>query len=440
MPIFSRKISKSLATWSISETRRPLLLRGARQIGKSFAVQELAKTHYKNFYVVNFERNPSLKKIFEGDLDPQNILSELSLIWGKEIQTRSDLIFFDEIQECPRAILALRYFYEQANDYHVIAAGSLLEFALERVSIPVGRIMYEYMYPLCFSEFLAATNRQHLIAHLPRFGTSSQLVASETAHTLLSKAMKEYFIIGGMPAVVDAFVSTGSFQKAAEIQDIILQTFRDDIHKYTKGDLQIENLEKLLGTGIKHVGKQVKYSTLIPEVDTRRTKKSLELLEKACLLHRIASIRPNGLPLGAEASDKHFKLIFLDIGLGQRWSGFSTAEIIADQNLLDVYEGRLAEQFVAQQLLAESDTACEGRHLYCWIRTAKSATAEVDFILVRNGVMIGVEVKSGPSGKLKSMYVLQELFPHIKDLLCLQDRSNTVTDRGILSMPIYTVL
>ncbi len=158
------------------------------------------------------------------------------------------------------------------------------------------------------------------------------------------------------------------------------------------------------------------------------------------MLHRIASTRPNGLPLGAEASDKYFKLIFLDIGLGQRWSGFSTAEIIANQNLLDVYDGRLAEQFVAQQLLAESDTACEGRNLYCWIRTAKSATAEVDFILVRDGVMIGVEVKSGPSGKLKSMYVLKESFPHIKDLICLQDRSNSVTDRGILSMPIYTVL
>jgi predicted AAA+ superfamily ATPase len=163
-------------------------------------------------------------------------------------------------------------------------------------------------------------------------------------------------------------------------------------------------------------------------------------LEKACLLHRVASVHPNGLPLGAEASDKHFKLIFLDIGLGQRWAGFSTREIMDDQNLLDVYEGRLAEQFVAQQLLAESDTACEGRNLYCWIRTDKSASAEVDFILVREGSMIGVEVRSGPSGKLKSMFVLQKSYPHIKDLLCLQDRSTSVTDRGILSMPLYTVL
>ena len=440
MAVFKRKIDIALANWRSSPSRQPIMIRGARQVGKSFAVREFAKSSYEHFFEVNFEQRPSFKKIFEGDLDPVVILSELSLIFGKQIRPGLDLIFFDEIQECPQAIASLRYFYEQANEYHIVAAGSLLEFALEKVSTPVGRIAYEFMYPLSFSEFLSATKREHLVAHLPRLQGGKIQAMSDTAHALITAAMKDYFIIGGMPAAVSAFGESRNFIGVAEVQDQILQSFRDDVHKYAKGEFQRSNLEKLLETGIKHIGKQIKYTSLSQDTDIRRTKASINLLEKSCLLQKIRSVNPSGLPLGAEASDKFFKLQFLDIGLGQRWAGFSAATVNAGKDLLALYEGRLAEQFVGQQLLAESSVGSENRSLYCWIRAEKNAEAEVDFIIARGGAIMAVEVKSGTSGKLKSLKVIREKYPSVSTSVCLQQRSNIEENQGVLFMPLYSIL
>lgn len=440
MLVFKRNIDNRLKLWKTSPTRPPLMLRGARQIGKSFAIQEFAKASYENFFQINFEQRPSFKKLFEADLDPVIIISELELIFGKSIRPGIDLIFFDEIQECPQAITALRYFYEQANDYHVIAAGSLLEFALEKVSSPVGRVAYEFMYPLSFSEFLCATNRPQLVNHIPRRGDTGSNGLSATAHELLLSAMKDYFIVGGMPAAVRAFGLNRDFIAVAETQDRILQSFRDDIHKYTKGALQTANLEKLIENGIKHVGKQVKYTTLSTDIDIRRTKASIELLEKACLLFKIRSVNPGGLPLGAEASEKFFKLQFLDIGLGQRWAGFSAADVSNGTDLLALYGGRLAEQFVGQQLLAESLIGSENRSLYCWIRAEKNSEAEVDFVIVRDGKIIAVEVKSGTSGKLRSLKVMREKFPAVYQSICLQQRETIADNQDVTFMPLYSVL
>jgi predicted AAA+ superfamily ATPase len=164
------------------------------------------------------------------------------------------------------------------------------------------------------------------------------------------------------------------------------------------------------------------------------------LLEKACLLHKIKSVNPNGLPLAAEASDKYFKLQFLDIGLGQRWAGFSAAEVNSSNDLLGLYEGRLAEQFVGQQLLAESKIGSENRALYCWIRAEKNSAAGVDFILVRDGKIIGVEVKYGPSGKLKSLKMLRETYSTLRQSICLQQRGTIEEKNGVLFMPLYTIL
>lgn len=440
MTIFNRKISLKLSAWQQGPERRPLIIRGARQVGKSFAVRAFGKLHYDQLLEINFEQQPSYKKFFTKDLDPKFILSELELKLGKAIRPGQDLLFFDEVQECPQAITALRYFYEQAPEYHIIAAGSLLEFALDRISVPVGRVDYEYMYPMCFSEFLAATGRAHLIEYIPNLTTVNVQPSRETATELLFAAMKEYFIVGGMPAVVAAYTSSKSFLTAGLEQERILRTFKDDIHKYASGSLQTANLEKLLESSLKHVGKQIKYTTLSSDVDTKRTKLSVELLERACLLTKVCSVNPSGLPLGAEASDKIFKLIFLDIGLGQKWAGFSPSETIESENLLSLYEGRLAEQFVGQQLLAESVSASEDRSLYCWIRTAKSSNAEVDYLIVRDGKIIGIEVKSGKSGSLRSLHVLKEKYPNIKKFICVQQTSGIQTVHDITFMPLFSVL
>lgn len=440
MPIFKRKIDDKLAFWSLSPDRRPLIIRGARQVGKSFAVKQLAKHHYEQFFEINFEQQPSYRKIFANDLSPKRILAELELKFGKLIRPGKDLLFFDEIQECPQAITALRYFFEQAPEYHVVAAGSLLDFALDRISVPVGRIGYEYMYPMCFSEFLTTTGRSHLVEYLPRRNFTDKMTSGETAFDLLYSAMRDYFIVGGMPAVLAAFLPSRSFVAAGLEQDRILRTFKDDLHKYASGPLQIVNLEKLLESALRHVGKQIKYTTLLPDSDIKRTKLSLELLERAGLLAKVCSVNPSGLPLGAEASDRVFKLIFFDIGLGQRWAGFLPSETLETANLLALYEGRLAEQFVGQQLLAESGSASEDRTLYCWIRSAKSSNAEVDYIIVRDGKIIAVEVKAGKSGSLRSFHVLREKFPQIHQFICVQQTLEINTMKGITFMPLFSVL
>ena len=440
MPVFTRKIDEKLLLWKNSPTRRPLILRGARQIGKSFAIRQFAKCHYERFFEVNFEQRPSYKKLFTKDLDPKRIIAELALLFGSSIRPGLDLIFFDEVQDCPEAITALRYFYEQAGDYHIVAAGSLLEFAMAKISVPVGRIDYEYMYPMCFSEFLAAINCVHLIPYLPTLAAAESFVATATAMELIYAALRDYFIVGGMPAVVATFVTTKSYIAVGVEQDNILRTFKDDIHKYAKGDLKVLNLEKLLESCLKHVGKQIKYTTLSTDTDIRRTKASVELLEKACLLSRVRSVNPNGLPLGAEASDKFFKLIFFDIGLGQRWAGYSQNDTIASENFLALYEGRLAEQFVGQQLLAESLSASEDRSLYCWIRPVKNSQAEVDYLIVRGGKIIAIEVKSGPAGRMKSLGVLQAQYPNIKQLICVQQSLVVQVSGGITFLPLFAIL
>ena len=418
---------------------KPLIIRGARQVGKTSTVRALAKACFENCVEINFEQELSLHKIFEPDLDAKRILREIETIKGIPISPEKTLLFLDEIQACPKAITSLRYFYEEIPTLRVIAAGSLLEFALGQASVPVGRVTYEYMYPLSFGEFLGALGEDKLIPSLPTLKSIQQgnFSLPPAISEKLRSRLREYFVVGGMPEAVLRYIENGSFLSVNEVLDDLIQTFRDDTRKYTQGELQLSNVNLILERAFTYVGRQVKY-TVIGQGDTiARTKHSLSLLEQAMLIHRVRSASPDGLPLGAGASEKFFRCIFLDIGLGQRLSGMNPKEILTSDNLLVTYHGALADQFVGQQLLAESSQASEGRSLYCWIRPEKSSTAEVDYLIAREGQIYPIEVKSGPSGRLKSLHLYLKTFGGCG--FCLQD-TDKITKNDVTFSPLYTVL
>lgn len=406
-----RKIDVALAAWADSHVRKPLVIRGARQVGKTVATSHLGSTKFQNYLAINFERQPSLKRVFESDLNPKRIVSELEALTETKIIPGQTLLFFDEIQDCPKAITALRYFYEELPDLHVVAAGSLLEFVWEHLSVPVGRISYLHLYPLSFAEFLDATDRSTLGQKIPRWTHESkeEMSIAEPVAIHLWAALKEYFLIGGMPEAVSAFAQRRSYIEVASIQDELLQTYRDDFHKYGKGEKQLENLSQIFSRLFGFVGRQIKYTELSQGDDIKRTRLSLELLEKAKVAHRVTATSGAGLPLSTHAKEKRFKCIFIDVGLGQRASGIKFSEVLNADNLLSQHLGALAEQFVGQELLANGNPTAPDA-LYYWTREEKSSSAEVDFLIVQDGRVIPLEVKSGSLGSLKSMHLFLKTY------------------------------
>ena len=432
----SRNIDKFLLSWKQSQNRSPLILRGGRQVGKSASVAEFAKENFGNFAVADFESYPELGALFSANLDPFFILRGLEPLLNTRIIPGQTLLFFDEIQECPKAIASLRYFKEKMPDLHVIAAGSLLEFALGEVSFPVGRIEYAYLYPLAFDEFLRATKRDLLADSIPSWTQADSWGAlSEVSSQLLLSALKEYMIVGGMPEAVSAYCRTNSFLEVQKIHDKLIRGFRDDIPKYTQGDLQKRNVALVFSRIAAHVGQQVTYTKILDD-DSKRNKCSVFLLEKAMLLHLVKSTSPSGLPLGVHADDKTFKPVFIDIGLMQRILGRSAQQVLEIDDLVAAFKGQLAEQFVGQELMARGGGS-ENGELYYWRRASKSSTAEVDYIIVRDQQIIPVEVKSGSSGSLKSLHLLLNTYPNIKSGVCLQSITKITQLDKILFCPLF---
>lgn len=435
---FSRSIDTRLLAWKDRPGRSPLILRGARQVGKSAAITQLGST-FLSFAVVDFELSPGFSKVFEGSLDPQNIISLLEPELGMRIIPGKTLLFFDEIQACPRAIASLRYFKEKLPELHVVCAGSLLEFALGEAPFPVGRVEYDYVYPMSFREFLFSTQRGLLVEHLPKLMPPFQsLVVPPNIALLLENALREYFVIGGMPAAVMAFMESKSFLEVARVHDKIIMSIRDDIPKYAKGTLQIRNISKTLTEIAARTGEQITYTKLLDD-EPKRNKESIFLLSKAMYVHLVRATSAHGLPLGAGADDKTFKCVFLDIGLAQRLCGRSSAQILIDANLSSLYKGQLAEQFIGQQLLAES-SGSESESLYFWKASNRGATAEVDYLIAREGEIYPIEVKSGVSGSLKSLHILLRSLKRDGQGICLQSRHSVAIDNHVIFAPLYSVL
>ncbi len=428
-----RFIEAELKNWSKQAQPKPLILRGARQVGKTYIVEKFAQ-NFKEFININFEASPSLKNYFDEDLDPHLIIQKLELKFKTKINKSTTLIFFDEIQACPRAIQTLRFFYEQIPGLHIIAAGSLLEFALKsgEISMPVGRVHYLFLRPLNFKEFLLATSNQQALEYIEQISLSKGI--DEDIHKILLEEFKLYMFLGGMPAVINKYIETNSLLDCSQEQNDIINTYRDDFSKYAKEkqlrylDLITENVPRLLG-------KKFKYSKIDPEVKSLYFKEALWLLNRSGLVDIIKATTGEALPMGATASDRNFKVNFLDSGLVYRILDLEES-ILESSNIHNLASGGLAEQIVGQELMAYQDPHSRPE-LFYWERNGAEASAEVDFLYQYKTNIYGIEVKAGKTGKLQSLHQFMTKYKSAWGIKISQDTLRL--DEKILSVPIYAI-
>ena len=399
-----RDIEKALIEWRNASTHLPIMLRGARQVGKSYLVENFGRTYFKECVTLNFEQIPRFKKCFE-TFEPQKIINLIEFELGVNIVAGGTLLFLDEIQECPNAIMALRYFKEQMPDLHVIAAGSLLEFALEAEDfrMPVGRVQFLYLKPLSFKEFLVAKGHEKLRTLIENFQWGDSI--PNIAHEKLLELVKEYMILGGMPAVIENYLTTRNMRSAQAMQYSLMSTYENDFSKYAKRS-SIENLKLLFRKIPELVTHQFKYTHITQDIQSRDLKAALHKLIQANIVYPVYASAATGLPLNALINPKKVKLLFLDTGLVNCVSQLG-AEILMSEDFLAINKGAIAEQFIGQELLAYQD-ALLTPEVYFWARDQKNARAEVDYVINVGSKIIPIEVKSGHSGRLKSLKLFIE--------------------------------
>jgi len=390
-----RDIDNDLIKWKKSQRRKPLIIRGARQVGKTWSIKEFGKQQFKNTVIIDFERNKEFSSVFDSNLDPKTIIETIEILKGEKIKEGATLLFFDEIQNTPKAIMALRYFYEEMPNLHVIAAGSLIEFALSTISFPVGRIQYLKMHPLTFSEFLIAISQDNLAEII----NNKPKVLHELIHNKLLDYLKKYFFIGGMPEAVKTFIKFNSMEEVFNVHNELIYSFRDDFSKYGVHTNK-EALDEVFYSIPKNIGNQIKYSKLSQNFTSPTIKKIFNLFQKAEIIKKIPSVSNLGIPLKSHISEKKFKALFLDIGLWQNTSGVSIANEYKNTNLMNLYQGNLAEQYIGQELYKLFD-----ENLLYWVREKKGSSSELDYLINTNNCNYPIEVKSGKSGSLKSLHI-----------------------------------
>ncbi len=446
-----RLVEQDLKKWHESPYRKPMIIRGARQVGKSSLVRQFAAKEGLTLHEVNLERHVTLTKTFASN-DPDKILQELAYICGKgDVRQENSLLFLDEIQAVPEAIAALRYFYEDYPDLPVIAAGSLLEFTLasHSFSMPVGRVQYLFLEPMSFAEMLLAMKHDDLLSLMEGYHINDNFPLA--AHQRLLELQRIYLLIGGMPEAVQRYVDTGSFDQVFEVHASIVDTYRDDFAKYaTKSSLP--NLHRVFDYVPSAIGEKFKYVNVDQYALARDIRKAFDLLLKAQVIRRACHADGSGLPLRASINDRIFKPFFLDCGLVNHICGVNHITIESMMNKRFINEGKLAEQFIAQHLHRLGSTNVSYPFTY-WLREGRSANAEVDFLVQLNQIVVPIEIKAGKSGTLKSLlqFVYQKKISQavrldlntptlqdIKHLLRQADGNKEVTF-SLLSLPLYLI-
>ncbi len=422
-----RFILFDLEEWAKSDRRKPLIIKGARQVGKTWVVNEFGKRSFKNFVSLDFEKIPGLNKIFEKDSEPVRIIAELELFCGQPIKAGETLLFFDEVQACPKAIMALRYFYENMPNLHVVCAGSLLEFSLQTISVPVGRVQFMFMGPMSFAEYLAAIGREDLALEI----LQPPHEMPDSVHTLLCDELKRYFFVGGMPEAVKEYCKTKSIRDSFAVQAEICESYRLDFAKYSP-HVDKRCLDLVLGAAMQNIGTQLKYTHLCTDFSIPTVKKAFDLLCCARVLYKIPSASLAGLPLSANASSKIFKAIAVDSGI-MRYMSRLPEDVEYSKELLAVFHGAMAEQFVGQEMLLS-----QFQDLYYWNRETNGSNAEIDFIAVFSGKIYPIEVKAGSSGRLRSLHLALKTYPHCEEGMVFSARNYSKLPEERLSfIPLY---
>jgi hypothetical protein len=401
-----RFLIEDLKEWAARPDRKPLVLRGARQVGKSFLVRMLAETAFENLAEVNFEQMPDAAELFASKR-PEQIVSLVELRLNQSITPGKTLLFLDEIQATPEVFASLRYFYEQMPQLHVIAAGSLLEFVLQEhtFSMPVGRIEYMHLGPMTFEEFLLALDMKKMVEFLGRYTLAEPV--PESIHHSLIRLVKEFCIVGGMPEAVKTYARTKSYLDTERVAAGILSTYRDDFAKYGQR-VNTRRIEKVFSKIPLLIGQKLMYCQIDREEKSRDIKQAMRALEDAKIMYRVLHSDANGIPLGAETNERHFKTIFLDVGLVCRACGLTLMDIQDANSIVMINSGAICEQWVAQHLFYLGKSF-DAPSLFCWMRQRGGSNAEVDYLITQGTAIIPVEVKAGKSGSLKSLhYFLSE--------------------------------
>lgn len=423
-----RDLYQALMTWKQDPLRKPLILRGARQVGKSWLVEKFGKT-FPSFVSINFEKQPEASQFFQGDILIPQLLEKLNLYTGQKIIPTETLLFFDEIQECERAIIALRYFKEELPNLHVIAAGSLIDFSLENIGMPVGRVQFLYLHPLSFGEFLSAMGRSDLRDYILS-GQSDPVI-----HNKIMDHLKNYFWLGGMPEVINAWLLKQDIQICMNIQDEILLTYTQDFEKYAKKHI-IDKVEIIFNAVPEHLGEKFIYSKIDKTTRSQLFKEALDCLKKAGVIHIVYHSSGQGVPLAAGKDKMKFKVFFFDTGLAQRLLGLDLQQWITTP--LDVkYIGAIAEQFVAQEYIAYSSFK-KPAELYYWHRENPTSNAEVDFLFLIKGNIVPIEVKSRKKGHLKSLRMFLETHVHSKFGIKISEQLFH-HDNEVIGIPFYAI-
>ena len=401
MAYYKRNIDHQLELWHQSADHKPLLIRGARQVGKSTAVRQLGKT-FKYYIELNLEKQPDLHQFFFENIDVKRTCQLLSVSTGIPIIPGETLLFIDEIQECPNAIKALRYFREDYPDLHVIAAGSLLEFALEELpSFAVGRIRSFYLYPFSFDDFLSAQGLDTLVEFKSQSVRDGQALP-EPIYNQLKDQLRTFYLVGGMPEAVSKWIDSQSFLDCQRVHNDILDTYQQDFAKYKKRVSPVL-LRQVLRSVALQAGKKFVFAQVSRDIPAASVKEALHLLALAGLITPVKHTVANGLPLGAEENEKYIKYLFLDLGLMQTMLSLPASDILLASDVDFVNKGAASEMFAGLELLKNSDCYVKAEMFY-WQNTDKGTSGEIDYLTVINGHIIPVEVKASKQGKMQSLY------------------------------------
>ena len=387
--------------WLAMPNRKPLILRGARQVGKSTLVRLFAERCRRPLAEVNLERHPDLAPAFARN-DPAHLLNVLEALPDIGAIGPDGLLFLDEIQSVPEAIPALRYLREDMRDLPVLAAGSLLDFVLadHRLSMPVGRVAYLHMGPMSFTEFLNAVGAERLASMIATFTIERGL--DPAIHNRLMELLRTYLFTGGMPEAVEAFARSRRLREAGEVHRSIIDTYREDFPKYV-GSRSLPRIVNVFNFAARNVGRKVKYIHFSRDATAATTRADIELLCMARVLSKVVHSHCNGLPLQADSDPRVYKLIFMDIGLMNAVCGLGWTAIEGISETRLVNEGVMAEQFIGQHL-QDLLAGSPNRELTYWLREGRSTNAEVDYVVAFDGRIVPIEVKAGASGGLKSLH------------------------------------
>jgi len=428
-----RFIDAYLEEWRQSPRRKPMILRGARQVGKTHAVRRFGE-NFDQFIEINLELMKSARAFFQKSLEPDWLLRQIGLLVGEEIVPGKALLFLDEVQEEPQAIIALRYFYEKMPDLHVIAAGSLLDFAIANVGVPVGRVSYYYMYPLSFVEFLCALGHPLLAEEVITHHANDPM--SAPIHDKLLDLVGEYIAVGGMPESVISWRDSQSLVEASLAQNEIIDTYIEDFPKYaTKAkikyvDLVFKNLPRQLASTFKtsHLDGNYRKRELAPAVD---------LLEKAKVIWKVCHSAAQGTPLAAQMHPDKYKLILLDVAITQTLLGNQLKDWLLSPHQQYVNKGQIVESFVGQEIISYTDPR-RPAELFYWQSGPRSTAAEVDYVFSKDQLVIPIEVKSDKGTSLKSMRRFLESHQQSPFGVRFSTHNYSVYDQ-IHSYPLYAV-